>query len=202
MVRSDHSALLRAVCDAHHETHREPSSPGGAGLEVSRRERTRLSPGRSNAGRDFCVARCSSMDPRTRRARRHGADRRAGHRSAGSGNRSPTGGHRYRAGVAAHPQIANGCRRARVPPGRPWRLRRPRRSDSGAWAACRPWAGPPVGKQITPLGSRRQRGQSSTNTLTRMSPMPTSAAPAIRPAQIGSCDSTQTFCPVEPGRLP
>jgi hypothetical protein len=25
-----------------------------------------------------------------------------------------------------------------LPPGRPWRLLRPRRSDTGAWAACRP----------------------------------------------------------------
>ncbi len=42
-----------------------------------------------------------------------------------------------------------------------------------------------------PRPGRRPR-QPSTNTLTRMSPMPISAAPAIRPAQIGSSESTHS----------
>ncbi len=51
-----------------------------------------------------------------------------------------------------------------------------------------------------PRVPRCVEAQYSTNTLTRMSPMPISAAPAISPAQIGSCDSTQISCARVPGR--
>ena len=48
---------------------------------------------------------------------------------------------------------------------------------------------------------RRENAHFSTNTRIIVSPIPTSAAPATRPAQTGSWVSIQSLWPVEAGRF-